>query len=110
MSVTDLLERLREAEVAVKAEGDDLVLTAPLGVPDDLVAEVRGQKQELLADACAECGRVDLAVYDGAGRPLCTEHGFMRCSICGQRTAPAGVTACVPCVAGALISGVGNDS
>ncbi len=104
MSVTDLLERLRDADVALMADGDDLVLTARVGVPDALVAEVRGHKRELLADACVECGQVDLAVYDQAGRPLCSEHGLSTCSICGRQAALTGVTACMPCVADGVVS------
>ncbi len=106
MTVTALMKRLKAADIVVTADGGELVLTTRSDLPADLVAEVRVRKNELLSDACAECGLVDLAVYDETGRALCSKHGLVRCSICGRPSALASVTACMPCVADGVASRV----
>jgi hypothetical protein len=56
--VTDILHRLHDLGVEVKADGDDLLLAPGSRVPIDLVAAIRGSKADVLSRLVEGTGEV----------------------------------------------------
>ncbi len=75
MEAIELLEQLRDCDVSVTVEIDELVLRPGSRIPSDLLLEVRQHKQELIQELTKTYGDGVLPPLD---RPPATEQELRR--------------------------------